>query len=100
MIEPNSEQPAKMKKIQSKKKALSRVVTTLFINFKMLKGSLLHNRSWDLDEIHTHSSFYSCPSYLQDLKLKALEWSQLISHYEYMGIFPDAQGQVTPQFKV
>ena len=66
----------------------------------MLKGSLLHNRSWDLDEIHTHSSFYSCPSYLQDLKLKALEWSQLISHYKYMGIFPDAQGQVTPQFKV
>ena len=28
-------------------------------------------------------------------KLKALEWSQQISHYKYMGIFPDAQGQLT-----
>ena len=28
-------------------------------------------------------------------KLKALEWSQHISHYKSMGIFPNAQGQVT-----
>ena len=27
-------------------------------------------------------------------KLKALEWSQYISHYKSMGIFPNAQGQV------
>ena len=28
-------------------------------------------------------------------KLKALEWSQHFSHYKSMGIFPNAQGQVT-----
>ena len=33
-------------------------------------------------------------------KLKALEWSQQISYYKAMGIFPDAKGQLTPQFKV
>ena len=31
------------------------------------------------------------------LKMKALEFSQDCSHYKSMGIFPDAQGQVTPQ---
>ena len=29
------------------------------------------------------------------LKLKALEWSQHFSHYKYMGIFPNAKGQLT-----
>ena len=28
-------------------------------------------------------------------KLKALEWSQHFSHYKSIGIFPNAQGQVT-----
>ena len=30
------------------------------------------------------------------LKMKALECSQDFSHYKSMGIFPDAQGQLTP----
>ena len=30
-------------------------------------------------------------------KMKALEFSQDFSHYKSMGIFPDAQGQLTPQ---
>ena len=33
-----------------------------------------------------------------NLKLKALEWSQHFSHYKSMGIFPNAQGQVTHKF--
>ena len=33
-------------------------------------------------------------------KTKALEWSQRISHYKSIGIFPDTQGQLTPQSKV
>ena len=33
-------------------------------------------------------------------KMTALEWSQHFSHYKSMGIFPDAQGQLTPQSKV
>ena len=32
-----------------------------------------------------------------ELKMKALECSQDFSHYKSMGIFPDAQGQLTPQ---
>ena len=32
-----------------------------------------------------------------ELKMKALECSQHFSHYQSMGIFPDAQGQLTPQ---
>ena len=31
------------------------------------------------------------------LKMKALECSQDFSHYKSMGIFPEAQGQLTPQ---
>ena len=34
------------------------------------------------------------------LKMKALECSQDFSHYRSMGIFPDAQGQLTPQSMV
>ena len=30
-------------------------------------------------------------------KMKELEWSQHFSHYKSMGIFPKAQGQLTPQ---
>ena len=32
-----------------------------------------------------------------ELKMKALECSQDFSHYKSMRIFPDAQGQLTPQ---
>ena len=32
-----------------------------------------------------------------DSKMKELECSQDFSHYKPMGIFPDAQGQLTPQ---
>ena len=34
------------------------------------------------------------------LKMKVLECSQDFSHYKSMGIFPDAQGQLTPQSRV
>ena len=33
----------------------------------------------------------------EDDKMKELECSQDFSHYKSMGIFPDAQGQLTPQ---
>ena len=33
-------------------------------------------------------------------KMTALEWSQYFSHLKSMGIFPDAQGQLTLQSKV
>ena len=79
------------------KKEGVRMVTTLSINFQDAQG---HNRRWDLDEIQTHPSFYTCLSFFSTRmvkihsKLKALEGSQHVSHYKSMGI-SDAQGQVT-----
>ena len=41
-----------------------------------------------------------CKNEEDQFKIEALEWSQQISHYKPVGIFPDAQGQLTPQSKV
>ena len=42
---------------------------------------------------------FSLPASMKKIrsKMKELECSQDISHYTSMGIFPDAQGQLTPQ---
>ena len=76
------------------------MVTTLFINFSDAQGQLT-----------LKSVMESCPnSNSSELlwlvllsvrmkkihaKMKVLEWSQHFSHYKSMGIFPDAQGQLT-----
>ena len=39
----------------------------------------------------------TCKNEEVQLKMKALECSQDFSHYKSMGIFPDAQGQLTQQ---
>ena len=41
----------------------------------------------------------SLPAIIKEIqsKLKALEWPQHLSHCKSIGIFPDAQGQLTPQ---
>ena len=78
----------------------ARVVTTLFINFSYAQG-----------ELTPKSVMESCPNsnsskllWLVLLsarikkihpKMKVLEWSQHFSHYKSMGIFQDAQGQLT-----
>ena len=78
----------------------ARVVTTLFIDYS--------HAQWQLTP---KSVMESCPNsnpfkllWLTLLparmkkinsKMKALEWSQLFSHYKSMGIFPNAQGQLT-----
>ena len=36
-----------------------------------------------------------CKNEEDNPKMKELEWSQHFSHYKSMGIFPDAQGQLT-----
>ena len=48
------------------------------------------------------SCMYSLPARIKkiQLKMKVLECSQDFSHYKSMGIFPDAQGQLTPQSMV
>ena len=80
----------------------ARVFTTLYINFSDAQGQItlesvvVSSRSWN-------SFNLSCMSLLPirmkmiHTKMKELEWSQHFSHYKAMGIFPDAQGQLTPQ---
>ena len=76
------------------------MVTTLFINLTDAQGQLTPKSV-------TESCRNSNPSKLLWLvllsarmkkiqsKIKVLEWSQHFSHYKSMGIFPDAQGQLT-----
>ena len=78
----------------------ARVVTTLFIDFSDAQGQLTPKSV-------TESCRNSNPSKLLWLtllparmkkihwKMKSLEWSQRFSHYRPMGIFPNAQGQLT-----
>ena len=80
----------------------TRVFTTLYIDFSDAQGQItlelvvVSSRKWN-------SSKLSCMSLLPtrmrmiDTKMKELEWSQHFSHYKSMGIFQDAQGQLTPQ---
>ena len=78
----------------------ARVLTTLYINFSDTQGQI------NLEGVsgrNLNSSKLSCMSSLParmrmiDSKMKELECSQDFSHYKSMGIFPDAQGQLTPQ---
>ena len=76
--------------------------TTLYIDFSdaqgqiTLESAVVSGRNWN-------SSKRSCMSLLPTrmklihTKMKELEWSQDFSHYKSMGIFQDAQGQLTPQ---
>ena len=78
----------------------ARMVTTLFINLSDAQGQLTQKSVMQ-------SCRHSNPSKLLWLvllsarmkkihpKMKVLEWSQHFSQYKSMGIFPDAQGQVT-----
>ena len=76
--------------------------TTLYTNYSDAQGQItlefvaVSGRNLKLSRL-------SCMSLLPvkmrmiDLKMKALECSQDFSHYKPMGIFPDAQGQLTSQ---
>ena len=74
--------------------------TTLYIIFSDAQGQI----TLELVAVsgNLNSSKLSCMSSLParmrmiDSKIKELECSQDFSHYKYMGIFPDAQGQLTP----
>ena len=79
-----------------------RVLATLYINFSDAQGQI----TLELVVVsgrNLNSSKLSCISSLParmriiDLKMKELECSQDFAHYKSMGIFPDAQGQITPQ---
>ena len=78
----------------------ARVVTTLFIYFSDAQGQLTPKSVMESCRNSTSSEFLwlvllSARIKKIHLKMKVLEWSQHFSHYKSMGIFPDAQGQLT-----
>ena len=83
----------------------ARVFTTLYINFSDAQGQLtlellvVSGRKLNSSKLLCLSSL---PARLRmiESKKKELECSQDFSHYKSMGFFPDAQGQLTPQFLV
>ena len=80
----------------------ARVFTTLYINFSDAQGQITLELVV-LSGRNLFSSKLSCISSLParmrmiDSKMKELGCSQDFSHNKSMGIFSDAQGQLTPQ---
>ena len=80
----------------------ARVDTTLYSNFSNAQGQITLVLV-SVSGRNLNSSKLSCMSSLParmrmiDLKMKELECSQDFFHYKSMGIFLDAQGQLTPQ---
>ena len=80
----------------------ARVFTTIYIDFSDAKGQITLE-SVVVSGRNSNSSKLLCMSSLParmrmiESKMKELECSQDFSHYKSMGIFPDAQGQLTPQ---
>ena len=78
----------------------ARVVTTLFINFSDAQGQLAPKSVME-SCLNSNSSkllwlvLLSARTKKIHPKMKVLEWSQHISHYKSMGIFQDAQGQLS-----
>ena len=78
------------------------LVTTLYSNFSDAQGPITLVVV-SVSGRNLNSSKLSCMSLLParmrmiDSKMKELECSQDFSHYKSMGIFPNAQGQLTPQ---
>ena len=78
----------------------ARVVTTLFINFLDAQGQLTPKSVMESCRNSNSSELIwlvlsSARMKKIHPKMKVLEWSQHFSHYKSMGIFPDAQGQLT-----
>ena len=81
----------------------ARVFTTLYSDFSDAQGQI----TLELVVVsgrNLKSFKLSCmsllPARMRMIKMKELECSQDFSHYKSMGIFPDAQGQLTPQSMV
>ena len=80
----------------------TRVDTTLYSNFSDAQGadnSGVGVGIWpkfELIQAFKHV-LVTCKNEDDRFKMKELECSQDFSHYKSMGIFPDSQGQLTPQ---
>ena len=78
----------------------ARVVTTLFIDFSHAQGQLTPKSVMESCRNSNPSKLSwltLLPARMKKIhwKMKVLEWSQRFSHYKSMGIFPNAQGQLT-----
>ena len=78
----------------------ARVVTTLFIDFSHAQGQLTLKSVIESCQNSNSSKLLwltLLPARMKKIhwKMKVLEWSQRFSHYKSMGIFPNAQGQLT-----
>ena len=78
----------------------ARVVTTLFLDFSHAQGQLTPKSVMESCRKSNPSKLLwltLLPARMKKIhwKMKVLEWSQRFSHYKYMGIFPNAQGQLT-----
>ena len=77
--------------------------TTLNINFSEEQGQItlelvaVSGRNLNSSKLSCMSSLIPARMKMIDSKIKELECSQDFSHYKSMGIFPDAQGQLTLQ---
>ena len=80
----------------------ARVFTTLYINFSDAQGQItlelvvVSGRNLNSSNLLCMFSLLARMRMIKS-KMKELECSQDFSHYKSMGIFPDAQGQQTPQ---
>ena len=80
----------------------ARVFTTSYVNFSDVQGQitlesvLVSGRNLNSSKLLCMSSLPARMRMIKS-KLKELECSKDYSHYKSMGIFPDAQGQLTPQ---
>ena len=83
----------------------ARVFTTLYINFSDVQGQItlelvvVSGRNLNTSKLSCMSSLPARMRMIES-KMKELECSQDFSHYKSMGIFPDAQGQLTLQSSV
>ena len=62
----------------------------------LLESVVVSNRNLNSSKLSCMSSLPARMKMIES-KMKELEWSQHFSHYKSMGIFPDAQGQLTLQ---
>ena len=78
----------------------ARVVTTLFINFSDAQGQLTPKSVMESCQNSNSPELLGLVLLSARMKkihpkMKVLEWSQHFSHFKSLGIFPDAQGQLT-----
>ena len=67
-------------------------------NLSLISLAVSRKRRTDGRRLDGYTISSPCePNGSGELKLKALECSQDFSHYKSTGIFPDTQGQLTPQ---